>query len=315
MTHYLGNRLLLTCHGTDESMLTARYVSQMFPPDTTRVVVFHVTKVIPEAFEDMEPSLYARAARRSAQAWEEAQKAALEKQMEGIRQVFREAGYPEDSIILKIQEKKVGVARDIVAEAATGYDAVVVGRHGTNPIMELFMGDVAIKLLGALTTVPVLLTSGGEAKRKALIAVDGTASSLDLVDRVGTAFRGADYEFTLFHVVRSLTNEQVIPGVPTALKDDANYLIEEHLKRINVYMDELKAQLSIQGYDANKIATRVITSSNSRAWSIIEEAERGEYGLIAVGRRGSKEKKEFPIGPVANRICQMARKQSVWVVA
>ena len=43
--------------------------------------------------------------------------------------------------------KKNGIARDIVAEADSGYDEIVIGRRGISGIKELFMGSISQKVL------------------------------------------------------------------------------------------------------------------------------------------------------------------------
>jgi nucleotide-binding universal stress UspA family protein len=68
-------------------------------------------------------------------------------------------GFPEDQIRLKSEPKKKGIARDIAAEAQTGYDLVVLGRRGLAGIREFFMGSVSQKVLALAQELPILIVS------------------------------------------------------------------------------------------------------------------------------------------------------------
>jgi hypothetical protein len=46
----------------------------------------------------------------------------------------------------------------------------------------------------------------------------------------------------------------------------------------------------------------------------MEEATKGGYGTIVVGRRGVSKVYEFLMGRVSNKVIQMAKDQAVWVV-
>ena len=68
--------------------------------------------------------------------------------MEKFRNILLDAGFPDDKpddkIELKIQNKKVGIARDIIAEAGKGkYDTVVVGRRGLSATAAFVLGSIS----------------------------------------------------------------------------------------------------------------------------------------------------------------------------
>jgi nucleotide-binding universal stress UspA family protein len=79
--------------------------------------------------------------------------------MREARKVLLEAGFPEKNITFKTENKKRGVSRDIIDEAHSGYDAVVIGRRGLSSISEFFIGSVSQKVLHGTKDLSVILVS------------------------------------------------------------------------------------------------------------------------------------------------------------
>src|SRR5210317_93941 len=106
-------RILLAVDGSDQAFEAARYVSQLFAPNRIDVVLFHVTPKIPESFWDLEedPELMLKKAAPSGS--EHQQEKAIREIMDRARQLFLDRGVPEDAVKVKIQERQVGIARDI----------------------------------------------------------------------------------------------------------------------------------------------------------------------------------------------------------
>ncbi|MBU4259679.1 MAG: universal stress protein, partial [Proteobacteria bacterium] len=62
--------------------------------------------------------------------------------------ILTSAGIPKKNIKVKITEKKVGIARDIIAEAeGGGYDTVVIGRRGLSAAAAFVLGSVTTKII------------------------------------------------------------------------------------------------------------------------------------------------------------------------
>ena len=77
--------------------------------------------------------------------------------MEQARQFLMKAVLAPESITIKIQDRKEGIARDIIREARNGYDAVVTRRRGTTALRRVVLGSVATKLIAKLTFLPLIL--------------------------------------------------------------------------------------------------------------------------------------------------------------
>ena len=292
-------RILLAVDGSDQAFEAARYASQLFAPNRIDVVLFHVTMKIPESFLDIEedPELMLKEAALSAS--EHQQGKEIQEFMARARQLFLDRGVPEDAVIAKIQERKVGIARDIFYESKHAYNAVVVGRWGMSLLKDFLWGSIADKLLGRLTHVPLCVVGGTPHVGKILVGLDASEGAMRAVDYVSTIADGSDLEVTLYHAVR-------------ALDEEVFHKAEKSMKSV---FEKAIGRLENAGFRRNQITARTATGVLSRAGAIIQYALKGEYGTIVVGRRGLSEVEEFPMGRVSNKIIHMSKELAVWVVS
>ncbi len=61
---------------------------------------------------------------------------------------------------VKVDAKNKGISRDILAEAGTGHDTVVMGRRGLPGIKEFIMGSVPQKVLHSVKDGSIGIVSG-----------------------------------------------------------------------------------------------------------------------------------------------------------
>ncbi|MGD9207756.1 MAG: universal stress protein, partial [Syntrophobacterales bacterium] len=272
-------RILLAMDGSDQAFEAARYASQLFAPNRIDVVLFHVTTNIPESFWDLEedPELMLKEAAFSGS--EHQRQKVMQQIMEKARQLFLNRGVPENSVKVKIQERKVGIARDIFHQSQHDYDAVVVGRWGMSLLKDFLWGSIADKLLGRLTHVPLCVVGGTPHIGKILVGLDSSAGAMRAVDYLSTMV-SAYLEVTLYHAVRAQDQEIFRKA-------------EESMKSV---FEKATSRLENAGFRRNQITTRTATGVLSRAGAIIQYALKGEYGTIVVGRRGLSEVEEFPMG-------------------
>ena len=291
-------RILLAMDGSDQAFEAARYVSQLFAPNRIEVVLFHVTTKIPVSFWDIEEDPELKLKEAAPRALESQQGQEIQELMERARQLFLDRDVPEDAVIVKIQERQVGIARDIIYESERDYNAVVVGRWGMSLLKDFLWGSIADKLLGRLTHVPLCVVGGTPHVGKILVGLDASAGAMRAVDYVGTMV-SAYLEVTLYHAVR-------------ALDEEIFHKAEESMKSV---FEKATGRLENAGFRRNQITARTATGVLSRAGAIIQYALKGEYGTIVVGRRGLSEVEEFPMGRVSNKVIHMAKELAVWVVS
>lgn len=76
---------------------------------------------------------------------------------ERAKEILCVAGFPEQNITIKIENRKSGIARDIINESKNGYDLIAIGRHGTSGIKEFFSGSVSNKVFSSSKNISVLV--------------------------------------------------------------------------------------------------------------------------------------------------------------
>lgn len=224
--------------------------------------------------------------------------------MERSRQLIVDRGIPEKALTIKIQDRQVGIARDIAREAQGDYDALVVGRWGVSKVKDLVWGSVANKLVGHLTHIPIWVVGGTPYTGKMLVALDASEEAIRVVDYVGSMVEGSNWKITLFHVIREFED----------LTTEAQAEFRQAERAIVDVFEQSIARLEKAGLKRDLITMKTVAKMPSRAKAIVEEARKGGYGTIAVGRRGLSRVEEFFMGRVSNKVMQLAKEMAVWVV-
>ena len=313
-------RLLIAVDGSEQSFEAVRYASRVLSPEKTKVVLFHVQSKIPESFWDIEQDPAFRHRLAPVVAWDMQQSKALEEFMARSRQIFVDQGVPGQAIDVKIQERKIGIARDIAREAQGEYDAVVVGRWGMSKMKDLVWGSIANKLVGHLIHLPVWVVGGSPRPGKYLVAVDGSDEAMRAVDYVGTMLAGTECEVTLFHVLRgfeylSLAYEgDFVPSPEVMGSEEIREEFHKAEEAIKAVFSEAGSRLEKVGLKKDQIQHKMVTGATSRAKAIVEEAKNEGYDTIVVGRRGLSRVVEFFMGRVSSKVVQLAKEMAVWVV-
>lgn len=305
--------ILLALDGSKQSMGLAKYVAEFLPPDETEVVLFHVMSRAPETLRDLGLNPSSHEGDNGVREWAAAQDQWIEEFMEEGRKAFLDAGFPSSAVKGEVRELKEGLARDIVAEALKGYDAIALGRQGVNPLEDGVLGSIASKIIVKFCRIPVWLIGDRPRIQKVLIAVDPSDSCMQAVDHVGKLLNRTASEVKLLHIVRGLSNS--MPGYKKILLGD--YLKKLSLEaedKIRPIFEEAQDHLAAFGVAPERVFTKVISGVKSRAGAIFQEAVVGDYGTIVVGRRGLTRVQQYDMGRVSNKLVQMAKDRAVWIV-
>ena len=315
-------RILLALDGSEQSLEAVRYVGKMLPVEQKiEFVLFHVFKKIPPSYYDMEKYPGYRQRLTSVHIWESQQKGEIEKFMEGAKKVLLDLGVSEESVVTTIQERHVGVARDIAFESQRDYDAVVVGSTGVSQLKDIVLGSITNKLIGRLAHVPLWVIGGAPRPGKILIAMDKSEGAMQAVQHVGKMVGDTGSEILLLHVIRgfqipSATYRNYEASVnEEGWLEKANKDLEEEKGVMEIIFADAKKHLVEAGLSPDKVKGRIISDVDSRAATIVEEARQGGYDTIVVGRRGLSRIEEFFIGRVGHKVLQMSKEQAVWVVS
>ncbi len=197
-------KFLLALDGSDQSTAAVKYMAAMLPTRSTEIVLFNVLSQIPEALWDLmkNPDYEDWAAKMGAM--EKKNLSLLNTFMDQSRKKLIKAGFSEESIDIRIQNRVVGLARDIVSETKKGYTALAIGRTGTCQHTGLLLGSIASKILGALAKESICLVVGQPDPSGILLAMDGSPGAMKAVDYVAKLFGGSSKEVILFHAMRQL---------------------------------------------------------------------------------------------------------------
>jgi nucleotide-binding universal stress UspA family protein len=316
-------RILVGVDGSEHALEAVRYVGGILPPQGAEIILFHVMTRIPESFWDLERSSAYRYRIADVSAWEKQQQRIIQDFMVRATSILTNAGISKDLVIVKVQERKDGIARDIVSESFKGYDAVVVGRRGLSKLKDIVLGSVADRLIGKLTHVPIWVVGGKPSSRKVLMSMDASEGSMQAVDYVAALLSGSyDASITLFHAIRGL--DVFLPGFGDSfgvshemegMLERAQKELEEAEEEMSAAFREAENRMAGAGFDPNRVDRKIVKGVSSRAGAIAQEADEGGFGTIVVGRRGLSKVEEFFMGRVSNKVLHLAKDKAVWVVS
>jgi nucleotide-binding universal stress UspA family protein len=303
-------KILVPIDGSDRALNTVRYVARVEPFRNMDIVLFHVFSSVPEGYWDLETDPRSTSTVRQVRSWEIGQRKRINQYMEQASQFLEKAGVSPESITIKIQNRKKGIARDIIREARNGYDAVVTRRRGLTGLRRIVLGSVATKLLAQITFLPFILVGKRTPNRKILLAFDGSENALNAVKFAGALLGGSDYEASLFHVLRG--NGEGRPEYRHIFS--SKEFVKGASKKMVSSLKAAQSELIHAGFKADKVSTQIVKRAASRAGAIADRAKQENFGTIVMGRRGHSSVREFFIGRVTNKVIQLARDRTVWVI-
>jgi nucleotide-binding universal stress UspA family protein len=307
----MEKKLLLAIDGSKNSLLALDYVTHLFQcgPDI-KIVLFHVLPPIPPIYK--EEALMDRVTQKYLNNWKVKQQEAIETILHRSRERLIKTGWPEDQIEIRAQEKRVGVARDILFEAQKGlYDAVVVGRRGLSAVQQMFLGSVSIKIIQGAKTIPIWVIGGRVTNHKILVALDGSENATRAVDHLAfilESCRKEAIQVLLLHVwpgFITVSGPRLVPHLPDRKKYEENTAFffkkaEEMILEAGLPGKQVEKKIYLKGMDIGK--------------AILSEADKGGYGTLVLGRRGLSKAKEFLMGSISTKILQQAADKAVWII-
>jgi nucleotide-binding universal stress UspA family protein len=139
--------ILIAMDESDYAKKAVRYVAATVNP-AVRITLFSVLPTISAQLErELHHPLFAEKVEQLKGVGEEKKKL-VKAQIEACQTILKDAGIPDENITVKIVNKEVGIARDIITEAGRGgYDTVVVGRRGLSAAAAFVLGSVSNKIV------------------------------------------------------------------------------------------------------------------------------------------------------------------------
>ena len=156
----MEKRILVAMDESANALRAVRFVAQSFTPDH-KIILFHVILDTPAVCNMNSPELTPLFLQQQINfcSIEEKKKELVSQAMAEAKMLLTQAGFPEKNISERMEQRKKGIARDIIAEASRGYNAVVMGRRGLSGVAEFFIGSVSQKVLHGTKDLSVILVS------------------------------------------------------------------------------------------------------------------------------------------------------------
>jgi nucleotide-binding universal stress UspA family protein len=154
----MGQKILVSFDDSENAMRAVEFIATSFTKEQ-EITLF---SVIPDtaAICDMNsPSLtpYFISKQTEFCVLEDQKKELVNKALQKAKELLLKAGFEEKNITIKVGTKKKGVVRDIINEANSGYDTIVLGRRGLSGIKDFILGSVSQKVLHLAKDISVIL--------------------------------------------------------------------------------------------------------------------------------------------------------------
>ncbi len=311
----MEKKLLLAIDGSKNSLLTLDYVGRLFQfcPEVG-LVLFHVLPPVPPIYK--EGGQLDLMAQKYLLQWKKKHQEAIEEVLKKSQKKLIKLGWPESHVQIRAQEKRIGLARDILFEAEKErVDAIVIGRRGLSKMAEMFLGSVSNKVIQGTKEAPVWVVGGKVGPPKIVVAIDGSENSKRAVDHLSFILgscKDEEIKILLLNVwpgFVTLAGSRITPNLSDFPTSRKNY--EE---KANRFLDECEKILLEAGVSSNSIKKKICLRSSDIGRGILSEAHKGGYGTIVMGRRGISKAKEFFMGSVSSKILQQAGDKVVWIV-
>lgn len=141
---------------------------------------------------------------------------------------------------------------------------------------------------------------------KILLAYSCSPNGLRVVDYVGHMYRHMEgVRATLFYVYGKLPNYADFNDSPVTGKlQTAIASLENQRDEERRHMELSKKRLMEMGVDEDQIEIKFIERKKNVARQIIDEAKKGGYGTVVMGRRGRGNFTSMMFGSVSNAVIQ-----------
>jgi nucleotide-binding universal stress UspA family protein len=255
--------------------------------------------------------------------WEKVQERQAQRVLDKAVELLLEMGYKRSRIELERMLKSVDTAQNILSACESNeFAAIVLARKGRSAVKRFLLGSTTTKICQYSESQPVWVIGTPQLKPPNIMAaLDDSDYAERIIDHLAHYFAPfAGTRITLFHV---------IPAKPPEFWDDGHILDEEERgkrkarvaewrssseERMAGIFAKAKEVLTSAGMNENQVSNQMPTRMRGIARDIIAEASRGDYNIIAFGRRGLSAISEFNLGSRAAKILQSARDCSLIVV-
>ena len=255
--------------------------------------------------------------------WEKVQERQAQRVLDKAVESLLEMGYKRSRLKLERMLKSVDTAQNILTVCESNkFAAIVLARKGRSAVKRFLLGSTTAKICQYSEAQPVWVIGTPQLKPPNILAAlddsDYAERILDHLAQYFAPFPGTRISF--FHVM---------PAKPPEFWDDGHILDEgerserdalvakwrsNYEERMAGIFAKAKEVFLKAGMDEKQVTNEMPTRMRGIARDIIAEASRGDYNILAFGRRGLSAISEFNLGSRAAKMLQSASDCSLIVV-
>jgi len=156
----MAQKILVAMDDSENAFRSVELVAKSFSADNT-VVLFNVMLDTASLCNMESPELTPlfRSQQLNFCVLEDKKRELVTAAMKKAQDLLVSSGFHEDNVKVKIENKKRGVAHDILDEAEKGYDLIVLGRRGISGFKEFFLGSISHKVFSGAKDISVLIAN------------------------------------------------------------------------------------------------------------------------------------------------------------
>ena len=154
----MGQKILVSFDDSENAMRAVEFIATSFTKEQ-EITLFSVLPDTAAICDMNSPSLtpYFISKQTEFCALEDQKKELVNEALQKAKELLLNVGFEKKNITIKVGTKKKGVVRDIINEANSGYDTIVLGRRGLSGIKDFILGSVSQKVLHLAKDISVIL--------------------------------------------------------------------------------------------------------------------------------------------------------------
>ena len=156
----MGKKYLIAFDDSKNAMRAVESVASFFDRDS-HVTLFHVGQDSSALCRMNSPELTPLFKHEQSEfcTLEDKKRELVETALQNARQVLVDSGFDENNITIRHEKAKHSVARDIINEATSNYDVLVLGKRGISGIKDFLFGGTTQKVINHVDNVSVFIVN------------------------------------------------------------------------------------------------------------------------------------------------------------